>query len=1262
MFDPIASTVRVVFANYNHKLSVADPCAGEGAALVGLAERWVSASSCESDAMWMTGRSRWQDHAELFGCELEAARAEKLRRAIAHNSWGVEKNHHAHGDAFLLQNDARDTVHLLWLNPPYDTDRDYGRLEERWLLRFTPMVAVGGALLFFVPFASLAASARTLARHFKMPRCFRLPGEYFKAFKQVVLVAERRQSLAIPDPEIEAAILEWAADAETIDVLPPGGLDAPVVTVSTATKVNLPKWIMGAIDLDALIEAYKPWHTSDRAGRVAPIPGISPRDPFTEIMAPRVRLAVAPRPAHIALAAGAGVLSGARLIPDHGKGPELLLKGVHRRTYQHVRFKENADGERIAEERRHVPELQLSILDLGSSRYHKLKASMDPSGAASAADWTVGDLLEKYGTAMLGALRDRCDILYDGGSEAHRDTYPLLPISPDPLMDAQAHAVRGLLRLLDEPDRAAVLLGQIGVGKTRISLTAAAHRLKGRGRILVMCPPILLPEWESEVSKVLPNARVVVLDSVEAVDREAAREPDGITVLLLSKEAAKLGSSYEGMQTCSKCGTSITETREKVAARRLRCSGTTFAPANNSARIAAILADRLGAVLPQDAQLQDVVRMLGGRILTRAALRGRGGDWRKRAGAVRYVIPALRRMLARSHGEIRDLYTSAWMSAIHALADEALIVREARALFFSTLTDRSTSGTGDAIRDIAARALLLLPPSSPWIEVICGEFDTYRGEDHYHHAVRILAETTNKVRVANEERRGGKKPSNWEMASLTATNDKPHYGERAWGSDAALSYAIERITAMATWTESEPCGEPLYQATPKPRRIPVAQYILKRQRRLFDFLIIDEIHQFGHGDSAQSRAAQQLLCLRSRRRLPVIGLTGSVMNGYARSLFVILWHFSSAFRREYAHNGVGEFERRFGFLVQVIEEKDRTTGERIVYGSQSDRVITNTRTTGTAPGVLPTAVLRYLLPISVTIQLVDLEQNLPPCTEQIVYVDADVDQGEAAEGLQSALLTEIAASRWKAGLAGKLFGPLGHLPRYLDHATNDTGNWPDGSWTIAYPEGLQLPSGTERIVVSAAGYDPERVLPKEAAMLRQLDASLSEGRNVVIATTRTALAYRLHKLAAERGKAALLEAKKVSTAKRRGWIDAVRAAGTRVLIANPAALPVGLNNLAGYFSDVFMFDDPNNDPTLLRQFRGRFVRIGQTSNVRIFMFLYADSLQDYAHGLLQKKRVIAEATDGLDASAAFEVAGIGDALTFETDLGKAIYSLLRPAT
>lgn len=1241
----------VTFTGYSDRLSVMDPCAGEGVALAGLARAWVGRGVVKKPDDRGEG---WRERVSLFGCEMEPNRAETMERAIYASSYGHAYSKAACGDAFLLVTDPRESVHVLYLNSPYDHDREHERLEERWLLRFGPMVCVGGALMFFVPFYALDASAETIAKHFEDPRCYRLPGEHFDAFKQVVLVARRRFSLATPDPVVAAKVRAWSADADSIAVLPAKGIGKGALKISTDLPTKSPAWSMGKLDLSALLDAYEPWSSTDRSGARVDTPNVEPTGPYRDLMAPRLRLACAPRPTHIAIAAGAGVLSGARMTPDAGQtGPELLLKGVHRRAFRHLRWKE-AKGERVAEERQHHPELEMSILDLSSRRYHTLKSSVEPSGSADPAAWSVGDLLLRYSGSMLGALRDRCELLFDPNRPA--DVARMLwPVSPDPLLAGQENAVRGALRLLQEPDRAVMLLGEIGVGKTRISLTTAYYHLKGKGRIFVMCPPILLAEWESEVAKVLPDATFFVIRSIEDVDVLAAREPEGIEVVVISKEAAKLGHAWEGFTRCGVCGTVSEGDADKNVSRRLHCEGTTTTPANGAARVALRLVNGLGQVFA-DGQLQDVIRRAGGRILRTVTP---SGDWRTRANVVRSVIPALRRLVARTPHvsyETRNTYSYAWWSAMHALADEALIVREARKLFLSTLTDRESHGAGNELRKLAARTLLLLPADSPWIRATLAEMASYEGRDYSGRRTQLL-DPYNLLR-GNRARRRGEKAPDYDVSTFGWKGGVPFFGERPWGSDAALTFAIERVCAMAAWSESDPCDAPLFQATARPRRVPIAKYITQRHPRLFDFMIIDEAHQYGtSADSAQSQAAQQLLSLRMRKQIPAMALTGSVMNGYARSLFVMLWHLSAAFRREFDYGDAGEFERRYGFLTQVVELVDDKK-QRVVFGKQSDlRVTERSRTTGAAPGVLPTAILRYLLPISITIQLSDLELSLPPCRERIVWVQASKTQRERAEHMQTKLLAQMGADRFKPDLAGRLFGALAHLPRYYDLASSDTGNTPAGAFEIAYPEGTPAP---QRVLLSYEGFDAARLLPGEKALIAEIGPIIAAGRNVVVATTRTSLAARLGRVirTALGVPAAVLDAKKVNAASRRAWITEQREEKIPVLVCNPMALPVGLNNLVGYYDCVCIFDDPNNDPTLLRQFRGRFVRIGMVGPVDMLTFVYVSTLQEDANDLLQKKRVVATAADGLDASAAFEVAGVGESTSFESDLGKALYARL----
>ena len=72
---------------------------------------------------------------------------------------------------------------------------------------------------------------------------------------------------------------------------------------------------------------------------------------------------------------------------------------------------------------------------------------------------------------------------------------------------------------------------------------------------------------------------------------------------------------------------------------------------------------------------------------------------------------------------------------------------------------------------------------------------------------------------------------------------------------------------------------------------------------------------------------------------------------------------------------------------------------------------------------------------------------------------------------------------------------------------------------------------------------------------------------------------------------------------------------------------------------------PNNDLTLLRRFAGASLRIGQTSDVHLALRVPAHAARGRERSHLQK-RVVAEAADGLDPSAAFVVAGVGEQAAF----------------
>jgi hypothetical protein len=129
-----------------------DPCTGKGEAIRALRDIWTTESS---SPMRSTGPA-------IVACELEGERAQALRATVAHH-----RDRAFHGDAFHLvpTTDLSDNggATVLYLNPPYDQDADHGRLEQRFLERFTRHLAAGrGFLLYLLPHGALRASARFL--------------------------------------------------------------------------------------------------------------------------------------------------------------------------------------------------------------------------------------------------------------------------------------------------------------------------------------------------------------------------------------------------------------------------------------------------------------------------------------------------------------------------------------------------------------------------------------------------------------------------------------------------------------------------------------------------------------------------------------------------------------------------------------------------------------------------------------------------------------------------------------------------------------------------------------------------------------------------------------------------------------------------------------------------------------------------------------------------------------------------------------------
>lgn len=1275
---------------------VLDPCCGEGEALATLCEAWFG--------------ERASAPADVYACELERG-----RHAAAAARIGTYRHNVLHGDAFWLlhkEDPNRRGATVLYLNPPYGLDKEHRRLEERWLQRFTAMLRTDGALIFLVPGYALVDSAVTLATWYSDVRVYRLDAEHFAAYKQVVLIARKRGApLPTPDASIVAQL---AAPIDSLPILADAAADSErnALLVEAVEDGGFNGLHVARFDLSGLLKQHRTWVASRAGNRLAPLDKVEPVESFTSVCLRTYNAAVPPRASHIAAGIAAGVFNGVRIVSTTPGLPPLYIKGAFSRDFETVERRYNSDGEETALIQHQKPRLNITVLDTSVSppAYRTLRSETTITESTRLDDaFTIGDLLHHYGESLLAVLMQRCPTLYSYSTPLREYD------SPRALFSAQSHAVAACLRLLKQPDRAAFLLGEIGSGKSTVSLVSAATH--GAKRILIVAPPHLLHSWRDQVSAVLPGASVYELSSPSDLDKIAAEHPNRLAIGIVSRETAKLGHAYEGLTRCSTCGTSVNLklpapkagvdaaevraeaegiAREAAARLRKRCGNVTHAPANRAARAVAALCTALHATFPDDQTIRALVPPKLRESMDRLVLTGEKHPYSEAA-----MLPLI--------AELSEL-------ACHTYSGKGLDAANGHASVNAALL-----ATIMCCEDVDRAARIALDRLVPHALSI----DAHRATGSYNARYQFLALVQSILLVmehgteidAYAQRLGGPaidpanavesptpdlSPDDPETAVPTSGYSYYESGFSRWGSyrkfaeflmsgemtqphnvhnellnfvdgelclrgvaprtNSMARLALTRLLEVGRWRKSEPCREVLYTAVPQPRRFPLARYIVKQRPHLFDFLIVDEAHEYANQDSAQSQSVQQLYGL----RLPTLILTGSVANGYASSLFVPLWYLSAAFRVEFKRGDIDKFVKRYGYLKRVI---DLASGQVKEHGAMSMRKEA-TRVSGQIPGVMPELVLRHLLPLAATIHLEDIEGEslgdgkirLPQCEEIVIRVPLSQAQSSACIRLRNKLIEQIKRDRFTAR-RGKLFGQLAELPSLPDRFTVDTGSdgGPDvpgdGTFSIRYPH------PDNELVISAQCLPADTVLPKEAKLIELCLSERAAGRAVMVFPWHIALMPRLARLLRDRGlRVAELYSTKVGSKKRQAWIDKnVVGAGVDVLIVNPVAVQTGLNNLV-YFSTVIWYENPACNPNVRRQARGRVKRIGQPEwIVKSITLIYEGegSLQGAAHTLLLHKVGIGEAVDGLDPTAALQAAGVGDTdSSLAQGIGAALYKMI----
>jgi len=410
----------------------------------------------------------------------------------------------------------------------------------------------------------------------------------------------------------------------------------------------------------------------------------------------------------------------------------------------------------------------------------------------------------------------------------------------------------------------------------------------------------------------------------------------------------------------------------------------------------------------------------------------------------------------------------------------------------------------------------------------------------------------------------------------------------------------------------ERCKSPLWQADCHgPRRFPLADYIARRMPGFFDLLLIDEQHEYKARGSAQGLAAGTL----AEACGAVFTLTGTLMGGYASTLFYLLWRFSPGMREEFRYNDEPKWVSRYG----IVERITRRNGDDDAYedGRSSRRRSYRTRVVE-KPGVSP-AVLFHLIGNTAFLRLADVAAGLPEYQEEVHLIG--LETGSPDEPSQSSYYQRLAGELEAAVREALASGSKRLLGTYLQSL-------------LAYPDactkGEQVIDPASGEVIAAVPPLPkDRHYPKEQALLDLVEAERRLGRRVLVYITHTAsrdISTRLESVLGAAGhRVASLKADTVPPDRREEWVARKVKEGIDVLLVHPRLVQTGLD-LVDF--PTIVWHEVEYSVYTMRQASRRSWRIGQRLPVRVIYLAYRGTLQAKALTLVAKKLQASLAVEG----------------------------------
>lgn len=488
------------------------------------------------------------------------------------------------------------------------------------------------------------------------------------------------------------------------------------------------------------------------------------------------------------------------------------------------------------------------------------------------------------------------------------------------------------------------------------------------------------------------------------------------------------------------------------------------------------------------------------------------------------------------------------------------------------------------------------------------------------------------------------------------------------------------------------CKEPLYNYTSRPYRWAPASIIQRKLKGLFQYLLIDEVHEQKSDESGQSMACSKLIGAVDH----VFALTGTIIGGYAHHLYPLMMRITPKTLKEegfeWGHDM--EFSKRYGRIRTVVTTTEEGAGSDVMGSAKSMRKAKSGNRTPKSyvdPGVMPTMFSNHMMETSIFLTLAELADNLPDLFEYVgsdlpdpepprqigesqedyefrldldernragwfdVACDMDPEQKDEYDRIMGIMIAEnkellkrgslkfLGAMLW-TGLdyPDRPFG-WGHDPDVLkafqhrhDHMPFEEAQKCELGHTIGY---WRLPHNKKwdnwQGVVTPKDCQDTRVYPKEQALIDICVQQKAEGRQTWVGVNMSGkrdIQPRLKGLLQARGlKVGILRSTTCEPIDREQWIEE-NGRDHDVMISNPELVKTGLDLFSkkqgGHNYSTIVLYETGYNLFTLMQFGRRHWRIGQPMDCRIYYLYYKGTVQQKAMDIMSRKMAAAMALSG----------------------------------